>query len=65
MSRHRARNAASSASGSSARSSSKSLIQPSPMCSEMSCEGADCDSTIQRRGVTPLVLLLNFCGHSS
>ena len=35
------------------------------MCSVISCESRGLDSTIQRRGVTPLVLLLNFCGHSS
>jgi hypothetical protein len=32
---------------------------------EIACDSRGFDSTIQRRGVTPLVLFENFSGHSS
>ena len=48
-----------------ARAASRSLIQPSPMASQISSARRGLVSASQRRGVTPLVLLLNFSGHSS
>ena len=58
--------AASSANGSSWRSSSRSLIQPSPIVlGDQLRRGRDCSAARKRRGVTPLVMLLNFSGHSS
>ncbi len=41
------------------------LTQPSPMRSVIKPASRGLLSTIQRRGVTPLVLLLNLCGQSS
>ncbi len=66
ISRQRARNSASSASGSSAFEL-RQILDPAraDVLGDEIRELADCDSTIQRRGVTPLVLLLNFCGHIS
>ena len=65
ISRQLARKSGSSASGSSALSSDRSLIQPSPMRSVMRLDSRGLASAIQRRGVTPLVLLLNLPGQSS
>ncbi len=42
------------------------VIQPSPIrCGDADAQSRGLDSTTQRRGVTPLVLLQNFSGHSS
>ena len=65
ISRQRARNSALSAKGSSALSCDRSFTHPSPMCWVMSSDSCGLHNTIQRRGVTPLVLLLNLRGHSS
>ncbi|SKV05116.1 Uncharacterised protein [Mycobacteroides abscessus subsp. abscessus] len=64
-SRHCVRNEESSAYGSSSRSRSRSATQLSPMASSSSSRSPGLASARKRRGVTPLVLLLNRCGHSS
>ncbi len=43
----------------------RSVIQPSPMASVIVSASAGLDMSSQRRGVTPLVLLLNRSGYSS
>ena len=65
ISRHFQRKAASSAYGSSRRNCARSLIQSSPMVLRISPDNRRLLSTSQRRGVTPLVMLVNFSGHSS
>ncbi len=62
---HCSRKPASSAYGSSARSCARSEIQPSPIASDTSRVRRGLDSASQRRGVTPLVMLVNFSGHIS
>ena len=57
--------ALSSASGSSLRSWPRSVIQPSPMASVIVRASAGFASSSQRRGVTPLVLLLKRSGNIS
>ncbi len=61
----RCRNAPSCASGSSFFNSLKSVIQPAPILDEISSVSRGLLSAIQRRGVTPLVLLPKRCGQSS
>ena len=64
-SRNRSRNDASSASGSSSESRSRSVIQPGPMASVMSADSFGLASRTKRRGVTPLVTLVNLSGKYS
>ena len=61
----RARNAGSSAQGSSRLSWERSVSQPSPTASCSSAASSGFASASQRRWVTPLVLLLNRSGYSS
>src|SRR6266853_5750006 len=56
---------ASAANGLILRNSERSLIHPSPMASVIEPESAGFDKCTQRRGVTPLVLLLNRSGNIS
>ena len=59
------RKARSSASGFSFASVERSVIQPSPIASVITPASSGFDSSSQRRGVTPLVLLLKRSGNSS
>ncbi len=63
MSRNRRVNSGSSANGSSSRSRSRSVTQPPPIASVMSRDSAGLASRMNRRGVTPLVTLVNLSGH--
>jgi hypothetical protein len=63
--RQDSRKAGSSACGSSSRSRVMSVTQPVPMVSSISPDIVGFARTTKRRGVTPLVLLLNFSGHIS
>ena len=52
--------------GEASESWSRSATHPSPIgLGDQAAEARDCTSASQRRGVTPLVLLLNFSGHIS
>src|SRR5271166_3016440 len=59
------RKASSSASGLSSLNLPRSVTQPSPMASVIAAESAGFASSNQRRGVTPLVLLLKRSGNIS
>src|SRR6056297_3043182 len=63
-SHHWERNSSSSIKSSSCRSSSKSFNQLSPIQSLIKPASRGLQRAIQRRGVTPFVLLLNFSGAS-
>ena len=63
--RNASRKPLSSASGLSLRSWPRSVIQPSPMASVIAPASAGLASSSQRRGVTPLVLLLKRSGNIS
>ena len=65
ISRMRSRNAASFANFSRPRSWSRSVIQPSPIFSRISADSLGLALSSQRRGVTPLVLLLKRSGKKS
>src|SRR5262245_47019238 len=64
-SRNDSEKTASAANGRSSRNWLRSLIQPSPMASVIVWDSAGFDKWSQRRGVTPLVLLLNRSGNIS
>src|SRR5262249_8815819 len=63
--RKSARKAASPASHFNSAISLKSVVQPSPIASEMTLDSAGLAISSQRRGVTPLVLLLKLSAYLS